>query len=275
MRLPKTSRSYAAETEELFVGRGDYVIGGSRSPAFLDLDNCRHRRPVVYGEVYDTLEGYPESAAGMFSGRQNDPEEWAVMWKELGADGVCLRLSEDSVPLAKNIVSRTGIPLMVFGETETLKKIASDITGTVIILGSEDEEQSLELSKYSNNHIVMATASDDAASLCRRMTENGAKNVIVNLGDAVMDPSLKSLRARMEEYRMNGLNGVPDSRHTIACRVSGTWDSHDEDVSARRASMMEATTALSVMLSGADVLIVKGPGAADMARVYGEELADL
>ena len=88
MRLPKTSRTYAAEIEELIVGRGDYVIGGARSPAFLDLDNARHRRPVIYGEVLDTLEGYPESAASMFSGRQTDPEEWAVMWKELGADGV-------------------------------------------------------------------------------------------------------------------------------------------------------------------------------------------
>ena len=39
--------------------------------------------------------------------------------------------------------------------------------------------------------------------------------------------------------------------------------------------MLEATEALAVMLAGADMLIMKGPGAADMARVYGEELADL
>ena len=29
------------------------------------------------------------------------------------------------------------------------------------------------------------------------------------------------------------------------------------------------------MMAGTDILIVRGPGAADMARVYGEELADL
>ena len=39
--------------------------------------------------------------------------------------------------------------------------------------------------------------------------------------------------------------------------------------------MMEGEAALAAMLSGADLLIVRGPGAADMARVYGEELADL
>jgi len=276
MRLPKTSRTYPAETEELFVGKGDYVIGGARSPAFLDLDDARHRRPVVFGEVFDTLEDYPESAAGMFSGRQADPEEWAVMWKELGSDGICLRLSDDASPdLAKRIAVRTRIPLMVFGSTETLKAIANDITDSAIILGSESEEQSLELSNYSNNHIVMATCASDPKTLCRKIAENGAKNVIVNLGNAVMDPSLKQLRERMEQYRMDGLNGIPDSQHTIACCVSDTWNDHGDDVSARRASMTEATTALSVMLSGADVIIVKGPGAADMTRVYGEELADL
>ena len=39
--------------------------------------------------------------------------------------------------------------------------------------------------------------------------------------------------------------------------------------------MHEATVALTVMLSGADIIVMKGPGAADMARVFGEELADL
>ena len=39
--------------------------------------------------------------------------------------------------------------------------------------------------------------------------------------------------------------------------------------------MWEAESALAAMLAGADIIFVRGPGAADMARVYGEELADL
>ncbi len=276
MRLPKTSRTYDVEAEELYVGRGDYVIGGARSPAFLDLDSARHRRPVVFGEVFDTLDDYPRTAAEMFSGRQTDPEEWAVMWKELGSDGVCLRLSEKAdSDLVKMIAARTRVPLMIFGDTEILKEAASEIADSVMILGSDSEEQSLELSKHSNNHVVMATCAGDPKSLCREMSENGAKNIIVNLGDATMDPSFGQLRDRIENYRMDGLRGVEDSRHAISCCVSKTWDSYGTDVSARKASMMEAITALGVMLSGADLVIVKGPGAADMARVYGEELADL
>lgn len=277
MRLPKTSRSYPCETEELIVGKGDYIIGGARSPAFLDLDNARHRRPVIYGEVRDTLEGYPESAASMFSGRQNDLEEWAVMWKELGADGVYLRLSSafpsDRI---KRIADRTRIPIMVSADTATLTEIVENVDNTILIVKCSSEEQSLELSKCSNNHIIVAKCQDsDPCDLCRRMSENGARNIIVDLGDGIMDPSLKKLKTRMESYRLDGLNGVKDSQHTILCDVTPSWDVHLESVSARRASMHEATVALTVMMSGADILVMKGPGAADMARVYGEELADL
>jgi len=39
-----------------------------------------------------------------------------------------------------------------------------------------------------------------------------------------------------------------------------------------RVAWWEAMTALAAMLSGADILIMRGPGAADMTRVYAEEL---
>lgn len=277
MRLPKTSRTYAAEIEEIAVGRGDFVIGGARSPAFLDLDNARHRRPVIYGEVFDTLEGYPESAASMFSGRQADPEEWAVMWKELGADGVCLRLGKDGSPeFVKKVSDRTRLPVMVYGDTAVLKEAAALVKDSALILGCSDRAQSLELAECANNHIIVAKCDGTSPQeLCREMMSRGAKRIIVDLGKGLMGPVLKGLKERIESYRMDGLNGVEDSNHTILCDVTPSWDCHGDDVSARRASMHEATVALAVMMSGADIVIMKGPGAADMARVYGEELADL
>ena len=47
------------------------------------------------------------------------------------------------------------------------------------------------------------------------------------------------------------------------------------DTAAWETAMQEAEAALAAMLAGTDIVIVRGPGAADMARVYGEELADL
>jgi len=277
MRLPKTSRSYAAEIEELRVGKGDYIIGGARSPAFLDLDNARHRRPVIYGEVFDSLEDYPESAASMFSGRQTDPEEWAVMWKELGADGVCLRLSSEGSPeLVKRIADRTRLPVMIHGDSEVLRKAASLVDDSILIIYCKDRDQSLELADCPNGHIIVAKCDGTAPQkLCREMTSRGAERIMVDLGMGLMGPVLKGLMDRISSYRLDGLNGLEDSGHTIICDVTPSWDAHGEDVTARMASMHEATVALAVMMSGADLVVMKGPGAADMVRVYGEELADL
>ncbi len=277
MDLPKTSRSYSTEIEELIIGKGDYVIGGARSPPFLDLDNARSRRPVIFGEAYDDLGLYNESAASMFSGRQNDIEEWAVMWKELGADGICLRLTRpDSHEVVKRIADRTRIPVMVSADTDTLRRVASEIDDSVLILYCRDVEQSLEMASDSNNHIVVACCEDsNPQEMCRRMQDLGAKNILVDLGKGRMGHQLKALRSRIGDYRMDGLNGLPDSQHNIICDVTPSWDEHGPEVTARRASMIEAMTALGAMTSGADVIVVKGPGAADMARVYGEELADL
>lgn len=277
MRLPRTSRSYTSEAEELIVGKGDYIIGGARSPAFLDLDNARHRRPVVYGEAWDTLEGYPDAAASMFSGRQTDVEEWAVMWKELGADGVCLRLTgEDSPDLVKKISERTRLPIMVSGSTDVLKDVAGYVDGTVLIIQCKGIAQSMELAGCSNGHVITVDCgSGSPAELCQEIQSKGASKVIADLGPGIMGPSLKELRGRIEGYRLDGLNGVPGSQHPVLCDVTPSWDGYRPDVTPRRASMHEATVALAAMMAGADMLVMKGPGAADMARVYGEELADL
>lgn len=46
---------------------------------------------MVLGEVQGIPSECEELVASMFSGRADDPCEWAVMWKEIGADGICLR----------------------------------------------------------------------------------------------------------------------------------------------------------------------------------------
>ena len=88
--------------------------------------------------------------------------------------------------------------------------------------------------------------------------------------DAVIDPSDGEVT---EELRSRALGGESALRHPIVADVTGCWNREFSD--AREASMWEAESALAAMLAGADIIFVRGPGAADMARVYGEELADL
>ncbi|MGN0098059.1 MAG: hypothetical protein ACI38Y_01875 [Candidatus Methanomethylophilaceae archaeon] len=266
MRLPKTSRT-SSELKELRIGKGDYALGGARSLPFLDLDGARRRRPLVFGEVVDDLSSYPDLAAEMFSGRQDDPAEWAIMWKEIGADGVCLRITDgdiqSGVSLVRTVCDRTRLPVVVDSSPEIAEAVASEIKDSILMLISD--------SVRDDGHIAVIGCrdADDASSRC------GKGDAVVSFGQITDGPSLRDLVGRIEEYRSRGLSGDTTCSNPIAVDVTYAWDPLESDWDARRASMLEATEALAAMMAGADMLIMKGPGAADMARVYGEELADL
>ena len=100
---------------EVVLGRGDYAAGGACTEPFLEQDGARRRRPMVLGEV---LCHEPEDplVRSMFSGRTSNPGDWAMMWREIGADGVCVRVEspDDSMTVAA-VAIRTGLPVAVSG----------------------------------------------------------------------------------------------------------------------------------------------------------------
>ena len=267
MRLPKTSRT-ASELKELRLGKGDYAAGGARSLPFLDLDGARRRRPLVFGEVIDDLSSYPGLAAEMFSGRQTDPAEWAVMWKEIGADGVCLRIADNNdvqsaVSLVRTVCDRTRLPVTVDASADIIEAVASEIKDSILMLLSDHVRDDGHIA------VIGCRDADMASSVC------GEHDAVVSFGHVTEAAELGDLVGRIEEYRARGLSGDRTCSNPVIIDVTYAWDALDEGWDARRASMLEATEALAVMLAGADMLIMRGPGAADMARVYGEELADL
>lgn len=257
MEIPDVSRDPVGPLAEVVLGRGDYIAGGARSIPFLDLDGARRRRPMVFGKVTDDLSGYPELAAEMFSGRQTDPEEWAVMWKEIGADGVWIDLRNGGADLVRRIADRTRLPIAVHCPTGVMADVAG-ITGHVMILVPDDGPTD------GGDHVVAVPADVDGVF---------SENTVIDLGRVSLDDALGAKGRLAEDIRRMALDGCPEMNRPMMADVSGDWVRGFPD--ARSASMWEAETALVMMLAGADIVVAIGPGAADMARVYGEELADL
>ncbi len=265
MRLPKTSHRPSGTVREISLGKGDYIAGGACSVPFLDLDSARRRRPLVFGEVTDDLSNYPALAADMFSGRQTDPEEWAVMWKEIGADGIWLDQKGDDPDLARRIAERTRLPMAVTADDRILDA-CSDTEDTVMILMPRSGH-----TLYRRGH-VSAIRGDDADSTSG-LCEAADGCVVIYLGSASLRDGIGREVDLAEEIRSRALSGESSLAHPTMAYTGGCWAGGFSD--HREASMWEASTALALMLAGTDILIMRGPGAADMARVYGEELADL
>ena len=270
MRLPKTSRRPCAPLKELYLGRGDYVAGGAQSLPFLDLDGARRRRPLVFGQVTDDLETYPGLAADMFSGRQTDPVEWAVMWKEIGADGVCIDLRSGDADIVRRICDRTRLPVAVISDADTLARMSDIGDSTMVLI---DRDASYDGPSGCHAVAVGGETADDISGRCSALESEGIDNIVIDLGGFAVDGTLENKIALAEEVRRRALSEDATLRHPTVCNTVCCWDGGFPD--ARVASMWEAEAALTAMLAGTDILIMRGPGAADMARVYGEELADL
>lgn len=238
---------------EVVLGKEDYVAGGACTLPFLDQDGARRRRPMVFGEVLGDASGCDPMVAEMFSGRASDPAEWAVMWKEIGADGICLRTSgmdaAAAVSLVRTICDRTGLPVAVDGCPGILRAASEAVTDSILVLMGADA--------CMWGHI--------AAGPCA--AGNGGMHLVTGaFPDHGAFDTVRTLRR-------NALDGVACCDAPIMFDATPVWGRRPDDM--REITIMEAEAALTAMMCGADAIIMRGPGAADMARVYGEELADL
>ena len=302
--IPPVGEKYTGSIDEVAIGKGDYLAGGAKGMPFLSFENPVKRRPMIAGEVYDNLEGYPEMAAEMFDGRQKDPFEWAMMWKEMGADIICLRIvgidpakgtstPESAAKLVKRISDATQLPVMVSGcgitdvDIPMFTAVAEAVDDSKLILNKVDEDEYKKLASIgiANNHVIVGFSNLDV-NLAKQMnillTDFGVdrKNMIMDPLMAALGMGLDYSYSVNERIRISALMGDKMLQLPIVCDCTGAWDvsdaTNDEDPSLGdpkfRATWWEAITALAAIISGADIIIMRGPGAADMLKGYCDDL---
>ena len=304
MKIPDVSEKYQGRIGDAALGKGDYVAGGADGMPFLSFENTSKRRVMIAGEVVDDITDYPELAAKMFDGRQKDPVEWATMWKEIGADMICLRLKgidpdkgkrtpKQAAELVKKVAEATQLPVIVYGcgtpeiDNEAMKEVAQSVKGTKLILGKADEDdyKTISSAAIAGRHAVIAFSNLDL-NLAKQM------NIIltdfgIQRSDILMDPLMAPLGMGLdysysvnERIRLAALSGDKMLQIPMICDAAGAWDVgdavNDEDKElgdvVRRVTLWEAMTAMAAMVSGADIVIMRGPGAADMIMGYADEL---
>lgn len=128
------------QQDEVWLGLGDYVAGGSCAPPFLKSEGALARRPIVMGSM-DLSDG-------------RDAYDSAMMWADAGADGMMIRVSsEEELPTVAMIAQVTGLPIALSGDPAVVSAMASAIEGTVMILMDADAEG--HLSAGQNGRIAV------------------------------------------------------------------------------------------------------------------------
>lgn len=309
-RIPKIS--YTGKIREIQLGRDDKVItvGGETSYPFHTFEGEMPHKSVIAMEVYDSKpEEWPEAAIEPFRDVIDDSVAWARKCIEVyGAELVALQLAsidpnaqdrsaDEATEVVKKVAEAVDVPLIVWGcnnvekDTEVLRKVAEECSGRNLIIGPVQEGNYKQLGAVAiaYNHTVIASTPIDI---------NLAKQLNVLLGNLgvpdkqiLIDPTtgglgygLEYTYSVMERIRMAALTQEDERlQFPMICNLAKeVWKAKEVRIReednpklgdpGKRGILMEAITAVALLLAGADILIMRHPEAINVTKGMIEDL---
>ncbi len=300
--------SYTGSIKEITLGKGDkaVTVGGETSYPFYAFEGEMPNKPKIAMEVWDMEpEDWPESALLPFKDVVSDPASWAKKCvDEYGADMIVLQLkstdpnTQDVSPEAaattvKKVLEAIDVPLIVWGtanvkkDEEVLKKVSEECQGANLILGPVEDKnhKGIGASAMGFGHTIISSSPIDV---------NLAKQVNIlleNLGmpmdRMVIDPTTGGLGygleysySVMERIRMAALIQGDDKLQLpiVNNLANEIWKCKEAKESAeaaptlgdpeKRGILMEAVGAISYLMAGSDVLMMRHPESVRLVRAF-------
>jgi len=298
---------YTGKIREITLGMGSQTctVGGEGAYPFYRFEGMIPHAPRIAMEVYDTPpEDWPEAALEPFKDVVHDPVAWAQKCQSAyGSEMICLQLSsidpnglnrpaEEAAVLTQKVAQAVEVPLIVWGcandekDAETLRRVAELCTGKHLIIGPVGEKNFKQIGAgaIGYQHTVIASSPIDV---------NLAKQLNVLLGNLglpdtqiLIDPTtgglgygLEYTYSVIERIRMAALTQQDERlQFPVICNMGKeVWRSKEVKVAEaddprlgdaqKRGVLMEAVTAIALLLAGANILIMRHPAA--IARVKG------
>ncbi len=313
--------SYSGAVKEISLGKGDkaVTVGGETSYPFYHFEGKMPNKPKIAMEVWDMVpDDWAEAAKKPFEDVLDDPAAWAKKCvEEYGADIIALMLRstdpndkntspEDAVKTVKKVIDAVDVPIIVWGtaapqkDEEVLKKIAEDCQGANLILGpvEDSNHKGIGAAAMGFGHSVVSSSPIDVnlAKQVNILLENlgmPMDRVIVDPTTGGLGYGLEYTYSVMERLRMAAMAQGDDKLQYPVINNLGfeVWKAKeakmevDEDPTIgdpeRRGVMMEAVGAVSYLLAGSDILIMRHPESVRMVKAFigvaadGGELSDV
>jgi len=310
IEIPKTA--YSGKIREITLGKGNKAVkvGGETCYPFYLFEGKIPNLPQIAMEVYDCPpEEWAEAALEPFAGVTNDPVAWAKKCvNDYGAEMICLQLvstdpngldqgADEAAATVKKVADAIDVPIIVWGtanhdkDTEVLRKVAEVCQGKRLIIGpvEEGDHKKIGAAAIGYNHTVISSTPIDI---------NLAKQLNILLGNLgvtdellVMDPTVSSIGygieycySVMERIRMAALTQQDEKlQFPFICNIGKeVWKTKEVKIpteedpklgdAKKRGILMEAISAMVLLVAGADVLIMRHPEAIKLVREMMTEL---
>ncbi len=286
--------TYSGKVGEVVIGKGEKAIkiGGESVLPFHFFEGTIENRPRIALEVYDTEpEGWAEWVREPYKDVLSDPAGWAKKCLDFGADLVCLRLAstdpaganapaDKAADVVKQVVSAIKAPVIVCGsgdeakDVEVLTKVAEVCDGDKLLLGPVVKENYELISKAALDHghcIIAQTPLD--INLEKELNVKLLKSL--PLDRIVIDPLSSALGYGMEysftimerTKHIGVMFGDGTMQMPIIADLGGEcWKTKQAKESQEQGLLWESVTALSLLLAGANILVLRHPESLKLMR---------
>lgn len=265
------------------------TIGGQTTMPYLHFEAPMPNKPVLAIEIKSRKpQDWSPLLAEVWGEAMDDPAQWAKKAEEAGADLIVLALTvedtpEEAVKTVKSVLGSAGLPLIVWGpgqaekDNELLVPVSEAAKGEKLVLGiCEDKNyRTIVATAMANGHLVQARAPMDV---------NLSKQLNILISDMgmpkdriLMDPTTGALGygieygySVMERLRLAALQGdVMTQLPMIVTPGFEAWKTKEAKVGEgvpeawgdwkNRAINWETLTAMSLVESGADIVVLRHP----------------
>jgi acetyl-CoA decarbonylase/synthase complex subunit delta len=309
LTIPKESYSGKVFNVQIGSGAKAVTIGGASALPFLAFEGTFPHKPAVALEIMDIAPvDWPATLQKAVGGASATPVQWAKFCQQSGADMVALRLmgthpdqknrsAEDAAKTAAEVAAAIDIPLLILGsghvekDTQVLQAAAAATRGKNCAIGKAVEEnyKTIAAAAMANDHKLIAMSQLDvnlAKQLNILLTQMGfdKERIIMDPMSSALGYGLEYTYSVMERIRLAALLQNDAMMQTpIVCDIgANVWKvketlAPDAEVPEwggleDRALAWESMTASAMITAGADMLIMRHPGAAAKAKELIAEL---
>ena len=304
--IPKQTYSGDIKATTLGVGDKAVTVGGENSYPFHTFEGEMPNPPKIAMEIWDKDPGedWAEAAKEPYKDVLGDPVAWAKKVLEYEPDLLVIQCqsadpngdnapAEEVADRVKAVVDEVDVPVVVWGtynhekDTEVMRLVAEKCQNKNLIIGpvEEGDHKQIGAAAMGYNHTIAASSPIDV---------NLAKQLNILLGNLgvkdekiIIDPTtgglgygLEYTYSIMERIMMAALTQEDDKLQLpIICNMAHeVWKVKECKLSAeeapelgdpaKRGILMEAVTAVTLLMSGANVLMMRHPEAVKLVRNF-------
>ncbi|MDP2167059.1 MAG: acetyl-CoA decarbonylase/synthase complex subunit delta [Thermodesulfovibrionales bacterium] len=309
--IPK--ETYSGKVYPVTIGTGDNAVtfGGENVLPFNGFEGSTPNKPVIAYEIQDIPPSdWPENVKKPFEAVSGDPVKWAKHCQDtLGARAIALRLTGthpdrenlsagDAAKTVKDVLSAISVPLIILGsnhaekDSQVLVACAEAAKEKNCVIGKAQEAnyKTIVAAAMANNHKLIAMSELDinlSKQLNILITQMGfdKERLITDPMSSALGYGLEYTYSVMERIRLAALaqNDATMQPPMVADVGMYVWKIKETQALeadlpmwgdlAKRGVLWEASTAASLLISGAELLIMRHPEAVQAVEKFISEMS--